>query len=45
MVRLGEMYDPGRGVPRDLRQAREWYARAATRGLARAREALARLGG
>lgn len=45
MFRLGAMYEAGRGVPRDLRQAREWYARAAARGLARAREALARLGG
>ncbi len=41
--RLGEMYEAGRGVPRDLVQARAWYERAAARGLARARDALARL--
>jgi TPR repeat protein len=45
MFRLGTMYETGRGVAHDVRQARDWYERAAARGLARAREALARLGG
>lgn len=29
---LGEMYERGRGTPRDDRQAREWYSRAAEAG-------------
>lgn len=45
MFRLGEMYEAGRGVERDLALARAWFERAAARGLARARSALARLGG
>jgi TPR repeat protein len=34
--RLGSMYSSGRGVPRDLRAAAEYYRMAAERGLARA---------
>lgn len=30
--RLGTMYENGRGVARDLDQARDWYARAAAQG-------------
>lgn len=45
MLRLGTMYEEGRGVPRDLDLARQWYQRSAARGNARAKEALARLGG
>ena len=30
--RLGAMYENGRGVPRDLDQARDWYTRAAAQG-------------
>jgi hypothetical protein len=41
--RIGAMYEAGRGVPRDLVQARAWYEKAAARGLAQARDALARL--
>ena len=42
---LGEAYEAGRGVPRDLDKALDWYRRAAESGNARAREALERLGG
>ena len=42
-LRLGEAYEAGRGVERDLERAREWYARAAAAGNQRAREALERL--
>jgi uncharacterized protein len=45
MLRLGTMYEEGRGVARDLEQAKAWYGRSAARGNARAKEALARLGG
>jgi TPR repeat protein len=30
--RLGTMYENGRGLPRDLDQARAWYTRAAAQG-------------
>lgn len=30
--RLGTMYENGRGLPRDLDAARDWYARAAAQG-------------
>jgi TPR repeat protein len=30
--RLGTMYEHGRGLPRDLDAARDWYARAAAQG-------------
>ncbi len=42
--RLGTMYEAGRGVPQDLEEARRWYGEAAARGLARARDALDRIG-
>ena len=39
-LRLGEAYEAGRGVLRDLERARQWYERAATAGNAQARQAL-----
>jgi TPR repeat protein len=41
--RLGEMYDLGRGVPRDYAQAAVWYRRAAEQGVAIAQHDLARM--
>ena len=43
-LRLGEAYEAGRGVDRDLDAARRWYGRAAAVGNAAAAEALERLG-
>ena len=43
-LRLGAMYEQGRGVAPDLEEARRLYAAAAAKGNAQAREALARLG-
>jgi TPR repeat protein len=38
------MYEQGRGVPRDLQQARQLYAKAADKGDAAAKAGLSRLG-
>ena len=43
-LRLGEAFEAGRGVARDLERAREWYERAAVAGNRQARDALERLG-
>ena len=42
--RLGECYETGDGVDRDLQRAAEWYRLAAAQGHEPAKEALARLG-
>ncbi len=42
-LRLGEMYEQGRGVNRDLEQAIYWYRESANRGNTNARQALIRL--
>lgn len=39
---LGELYETGRGVPRDVAQALQWYRRSAEGGLASAQFNLAR---
>ena len=44
-LRIGEAYEAGRGVPRDLKRAEEWYGRAAAAANRQAQEALARLEG
>lgn len=41
-LELGLLYESGTGVDKDARQAREWFAKAAAQGNARARERLAR---
>ncbi len=41
--RLGELYEQGLGVPRDLDRAREWFRRAAEQGHPLARANLTRL--
>lgn len=42
-LKLGEMYEMGKGVPNDLRQAAYWYERAAEQGLADAQYAIAQM--
>lgn len=44
MFDLGAMYERGVGVPADLAAAKKWYAWAAAKGHAQARDALKRLG-
>ena len=45
MFDLGAMYEHGIGVAADLATAKKWYAWAAAKGHAQARDALKRLGG
>lgn len=42
--KLGEMCEDGRGTPRDLEKAREWYEQAAAQGHEEAQRRLATLG-
>ncbi|HEY0721342.1 MAG TPA: hypothetical protein VGE50_08815 [Gammaproteobacteria bacterium] len=42
--KLGEMCEEGRGTPRDLGKAKEWYELAASQGHAEAKQRLATLG-
>ena len=44
-LRLGEAYEAGRGVPKNLGEARRWDGEAATRGNADAAAAVKRLAG
>lgn len=41
---LGEMYEEGRGIPKDLTQAKIWYERSAAQGHSGAQQRLARFG-
>ena len=43
-LRLGTMYEEGRGVAQNLTEARRWYGLAAARGNADASAAWERLG-
>jgi TPR repeat protein len=40
---LGRLYETGRGVARDLREARKWYQQAADQGNQQARQRLDKL--
>ncbi len=42
-INIGELYENGNGVPKDLEQARVWYARAGVLGNKKATERLERL--
>jgi len=43
MYNIGVLYEGGKGVPRDLDEARRWYRKAADAGVSPASEALKRL--
>ena len=44
MLGLGFMYENGRGVPKDMAMATDWYRKSATPGNEAAKENLRRLG-
>ena len=45
MYNIGALYEAGKGVDKDLAQARNWYHKAASEGVQPANDALRRLGG